>query len=51
MVSATQAVTIIPNSEIYAGAAIVDRKLTTAETDYALVRLDRLPGRRLYPHP
>ena len=41
MANASNAVTVINNTEIYAGVAIVGRQLTAGGPDWALVRLDR----------
>ena len=50
MASATNPVTAIANSEIYAGAAIVGRVLDGSGPDWALVRLDRpVAGHRVAP--
>lgn len=50
MLSKTQAQTVINNADIYSGASLVGRKLTTSGTDWALVRLDRaVANRRVLP--
>ncbi len=41
MTNATNAQTVINNNEIYRGASIIGRQLTTGGADWALVRLDR----------
>jgi hypothetical protein len=41
MLNATNAQTIVNNSEIYRGVAIIGRQLTTNGTDWSLVRIDR----------
>jgi hypothetical protein len=41
MLDAMTPVLIISNSEIYTGKEIIHHRLTTSETDFALIRLDR----------
>jgi hypothetical protein len=41
MTNATDAQTVIQNSEIYRGVSIIGRQLTTGGADWSLVRLDR----------
>ena len=41
MLDATNARTVVANSEIYAGVAVIERQLTSNAADWCLVRIDR----------